>query len=126
MVARQLAGNMAVRAGEPARTGSVVSPRVLRRARTAVALPGRVVAVEDRCSALEARVALTLEELRSDVAELRDLVARQVSADADATALIGSLLRSTERRLAVVEDQLSAELGTALGPRLSAGDAGGQ
>lgn len=100
-----------------------MSPRVLKRARTAVALPGRVVAVEDRCSALESRVAETLEELRADVAELRALVAQQLSADADATELIGSLLRSTELRLAAVEDQVTAELGAPSSPRLASGDA---
>ena len=48
--------------------------RVAQRARTAAGLPGRVVAVEDRCSALEHHVAHKIDEMRSELAEIRTLL----------------------------------------------------
>lgn len=72
-------------------------------------LPSRIVAVEDRTSAVEAHVAATLDAMRADIAELRRLVTAQMDADADATALLGQLLRSTEHRLDEVEAQLARE-----------------
>ena len=46
---------------------------VLRRARTAMSLPGRIVEVEDRCVALETHVVAKLDEMRSELAEIRML-----------------------------------------------------
>ena len=89
--------------------GVRLSGRVLRRARTAARLPSRIVAVEDRTSAIEGHVAATLDAMRADIAELRRLVTAQLEADADATALLGALLRSTESRLDEVEAQLARE-----------------
>ena len=102
--------------------GDSVTGRVLRRARTAATLPSRIVAVEDRTSAIEAHVAATLDAMRADIAELRRLVTAQLDADADATVLLGQLLRSTEHRLDEVEAELARdELPTAT-PELADGD----
>ena len=100
-----------------------LSGRVLRRARTAATLPTRIVAVEDRTSAIEAHVAATLDAMRADIAELRRLVTAQLEADADANALLGGLLRSTENRLDGLEAQLEREqLPSAETARLPGGD----
>ena len=96
--------------------------RVLRRARTAATLPTRIVAVEDRTSAIEAHVAATLDAMRTDIAELRRLVTAQLDADADATVLIGQLLRSTEHRLDEVEARLARDELLATRPELADGD----
>lgn len=96
--------------------------RVLRRARTAATLPSRIVAVEDRTSAIEAHVAGTLDAMRADIAELRRLVTAQLDADADATALLGALLRSTEHRLDEVEARLSRDEVVPVTPELVDGD----
>ena len=77
--------------------------RFWRRARTAAGLPGRVVAVEDRTGALEARVASRLDEMRAELAELRILVSAQLEADAETAALLGSLLQASEERLSALE-----------------------
>jgi hypothetical protein len=79
--------------------------RLLRRARTAATLPGRVVACEDRCSALETEVGARLLEMRSELAEIRSLLSSKMDADADTTELVGRLLRSTESRLVALEDR---------------------
>jgi hypothetical protein len=103
--------------------GVRLSGRVLRRARTAATLPSRIVAVEDRTSAIEGHVAATLDAMRADIAELRRLVTAQLEADADATALLGGLLRSKENRLDEVEAQLAREqLPTTETARLPGGD----
>ena len=103
--------------------GVRLSGRVLRRARTAATLPSRIVAVEDRTSAIESHVAATLDAMRADIAELRRLVTALLEADADATALVGSLLRSTENRLDDFEAQLAREqLPAAETARLAGGD----
>ena len=84
-------------------------PRVFRRARTAASLPGRVVACEDRCSALETHVAAKLDDMRSELAEIRTLLHTQLDADADATEVLGRLLRASETRLEAVEVALAHE-----------------
>jgi hypothetical protein len=58
---------------------------------------------------VESHVAATLDAMRADIAELRRLITAQLEADADATALLGELLRSTENRLDEVEAQLVRE-----------------
>lgn len=60
-------------------------------------------AVEDRASALESRVAARLDEMRAELAELRLLVSAQLEADAETAALLGSVLRSYEARLGALE-----------------------
>ena len=97
--------------------------RVLRRARTAVGLPTRIVAVEDRTTALEAHVADVLDAMRADIAELRRLVTSQIAADADATELLGQLLRSSENRLEAIEAQIEREQLPAGPARLAGGAA---
>jgi hypothetical protein len=89
--------------------GDSLSRRVLRRARTAAGLPSRVVAVEDRTTALEAHVADVLDAMRADIAELRRLITSQIAADADASELLGQLLRSSEHRLETMEAQIERE-----------------
>jgi len=76
---------------------------VLRRARTAMSLPGRIVEVEDRCVALETHVVAKLDEMRSELAEIRMLLNQRLDAEADATELVGRLLRSSEARLDALE-----------------------
>jgi hypothetical protein len=78
---------------------------VLRRARTAAALPARVVACEDRCTALENDVGARLVEMRGELAEIRSLLTSKLEADADTAELVGRLLRSAETRLVALEDR---------------------
>ena len=86
--------------------------RFFRRARTAASLPGRVVACEDRCSALETRVGETLEEMRVELGEIRALLSAKLDADADTSELVGRLLRSAESRLGAIEERLEpADIG---------------
>ena len=80
---------------------------VLRRARTAASLPGRVVACEDRTGALELHVVTKIDEMRSELAELRILVQAQLDADAEATELTGRLLQSIAGRLGALEEEQS-------------------
>lgn len=77
--------------------------RILRRARTAASLPGRVVACEDRCSTLESHVVTRLDEVRSELAEIRLLLRERLVAEAEATELVGRLLQSAEARLDALE-----------------------
>lgn len=86
-----------------------------------MALPGRVVAVEDRCAALEAHVATKIDEMRADLASLRQLLTHLLEADADATELLGQLLRGSERRLEALEESLRRELVPGGPARLSGG-----
>ena len=79
-------------------------------------------AVEDRTSAVESHVAATLDAMRADIAELRRLVTAQIEADADATALLGDLLRSTENRLEEVEAKLSRDHLPPVAAELPGGD----
>jgi hypothetical protein len=94
--------------------------RILRRARTAASLPGRVVACEDRTAALEAHVVQKIDEMRSELAEIRSLLHAQLAAESEATELMGNLLQSAELRLAALEDRTTDVL-----PIPAALDAGG-
>jgi hypothetical protein len=67
-------------------------------------LPGRVVAAEDRVTALEQRVLTKIEEMRAELAEIRTLLAAQLQADADTTELVGKLLQDTRTRLSAIEE----------------------
>jgi hypothetical protein len=91
-----------------------VPRRLLRRTRTAASLPGRVVACEDRTSALETEVAQRIAEMRFELGEIRAMLTAQLDADTDANELLGRLLRSTSSRL----DQLEESVGgtSALAP----------
>ena len=89
---------------------------LLRRARTAASLPGRVVACEDRTSAVEQHVVTKLDEMRSELAELRMLVRAQLDADADATELMGRLLQSADARLSALEQEQFFYPQNSLGP----------
>lgn len=77
--------------------------RVVRRARTAAALPGRVVAVEDRCVALETHVVAKLDEMREELAELRLLLRTVVESEGDLAGLVGRLLAKSEERMDSLE-----------------------
>lgn len=78
---------------------------LLRRARTAASLPGRVVACEDRTNAIEQHVVTKLDEMRAELAELRIMVQAQLDADAEATELMGRLLQSSDARIAALEQE---------------------
>lgn len=82
--------------------------RIRRRFHTAASLPRRVVAVEDRTSAIEEHVAKAIEEMRSELAEIRDLLSRALDADADATELVGRLLSRVTERLEILEGEHEA------------------
>lgn len=88
----------------PAATGA---RRALRRARTAAALPGRVVAVEDRCSAIEAGVAGRLEEMRVELGEIRSLLQAVLETESDLAGLVGRLLQQVSSRLDALEETAS-------------------
>lgn len=77
--------------------------RVVQRARTAAGLPGRVVDVEDRCSALEAHVMAQIDEMRSDLTEIRELLQAVLSTEADLAGLIGRMLSDVRGRLDSIE-----------------------
>ena len=78
--------------------------RLLRRARTAASLPGRLVACEDRTSALETEVGQRITEMRFELGEIRSMLTAQLDADADTAELLGQLLRSTSTRLDLLEE----------------------
>jgi hypothetical protein len=78
--------------------------RLLRRAKTAASLPGRVVACEDRMEALENRVGQRIDEMRFELGEIRSMLAAGLEADGDATELLGQLLRASSSRLDVLEE----------------------
>jgi len=92
------------------RLGSLVQDRpkkhILRRARTAASLPGRVVACEDRTSAIEQHVVVKIDEMRAELAELRHLMQAQLDADAESTELVGRLLQAQEVRLDALEQEI--------------------
>jgi hypothetical protein len=79
-------------------------PRLLRRARTAVGLPGRIVAVEDRASALETDVVKRIEEIRFEIGEIRAMLTALLESDADTAELLGTLLRSIAARVELLEE----------------------
>lgn len=81
-------------------------PRLFRRARTAVGLPGRLVHVEDRASALETEVAQRIEEMRFEIGEIRAMLTAQLESDADSSELLGRLLRTTSSRLDLLEESI--------------------
>src|SRR5487761_1999424 len=91
------------------RSGRLVPDRpkrhLLRRARTAAALPGRVVACEDRTAAIEQHVWRKIDEMRAELAELRLLVRAQLEADAEATELVGRLLQAQDSRIDALEQE---------------------
>jgi hypothetical protein len=68
------------------------------------------VACEDRTTALEAHVVQKIDEMRSELAEIRSLLHEQLSADSEATELVGHLLQSAEQRLAHLEDRSTDRL----------------
>ncbi len=78
--------------------------RLFRKTRTAVSLPGRVVAVEDQGRALALHVSERLDEVRYELGEIRRLLEAMNQADAEATALTGRLLRAAEARLDALEE----------------------
>lgn len=80
--------------------------RLFRRARTAAGLPARVVACEDRCSALETNVGVKIAEMRAELAEIRILLQGEMRAQADASELVGRLLQVLGGRLEAVEDMV--------------------
>lgn len=88
----------------PAATGP---RRALRRARTAAGLPARVVAVEDRCSALEAGVDKRIEEMRAELGEIRSLLEAVLETEADLAGLVGRLLQQVSSRLDALEEPAS-------------------
>jgi ABC-type phosphonate transport system ATPase subunit len=81
------------------------SRRVLRKARTAATLPGRLVAAEDRCTALEVHVGARLDEMRSELAEMRSMLVSVADGQADLAALFGRLLQASEARLEAIENE---------------------
>ncbi len=92
------------------RLGSLVHDRskrhLLRRARTAASLPGRVVACEDRTNAIEQHVVRKIDEMRAELAELRQMVQAQLDADAESTELVGRLLQAQEARVDALEQEI--------------------
>ena len=87
---------------------SLSPKRVVHRARTAIGLPDRVVGVEDRISALDAHVVTKIDEMRAELAELRQLLTRQLAAETEGTELVGQLLQRSSARL----DELEQRIGT--------------
>lgn len=80
----------------------------MRRARTAASLPGRVVAVEDRCVTLETHVVRKLDEMRAELAEVRSLLGAVLETEADVAGLVGRLLQSTGARVDALEAALAS------------------
>jgi hypothetical protein len=80
----------------------------VRRARTAAGLPGRVVAVEDRCVALETHVVAKLDEMRAELAEVRSLLGAVLETETDVAGLVGRLLERTAERIDALERDLPA------------------
>ena len=83
---------------------------ILRRARTAAALPARLLtrveALEDRSSALEAAMAAVparVEELRAEIAGIRLLLDERLAAQVETSELVGRLLQAAEARLEAIE-----------------------
>lgn len=84
------------------------SRRIVNRARTAAGFPSRLVAVEDRCDAIETDVVAALAQMRSELATLRSLVAAALDSQTDLAALVGRLLGETGRRVEALEGQIAA------------------
>ncbi len=84
------------------------SRRIVSRARTAAGFPARLVAVEDRCAAIEVDVVAALAEMRSELATLRSLVAAALDSQTDLASLVGGLLGETGRRVEALEDRIAA------------------
>ncbi|HVC25129.1 MAG TPA: hypothetical protein VND23_05175 [Acidimicrobiales bacterium] len=82
--------------------------RVVRRARTAATLPGRLIAVEERCAAIESHVVVRLDEMRAELAALRALVEAVLETETDVATLVGRLLASMGDRVDAVEEELHA------------------
>ena len=80
-----------------------------RRARTAVGLPARVVACEDRMTALDQHVSAKLDEMRSELAEIRTLLHSQLRSDVESTQLLGQLLQDSRDRLEALEQSASVQ-----------------
>ena len=103
------------------RLGSLVQDRpkrhLLRRARTATSLPGRVVASEDRTNAIEQHVVRKIDEMRAELAELRLMVQAQLDADAESTELIGRLLQAHDARVGALEQEILGFPQNAIAPQ---------
>ncbi|HVB00708.1 MAG TPA: hypothetical protein VNE42_05550 [Acidimicrobiales bacterium] len=103
------------------RLGSLVQDRpkrhLLRRARTAASLPGRVVASEDRTNAIEQHVVRKIDEMRAELAELRLMVQAQLDADAESTELIGRLLQAYDARVGALEQEILVFAQKAIAPQ---------
>lgn len=91
---------------------------ILRRARTAMALPARLLtrveALEDRSSAIEAQMATVparIEDLRAEIAGIRLLLDERLAAQVETSELAGRLLQAAEARLEAIE-QGGADRGT--------------
>jgi hypothetical protein len=88
--------------------------RVLwRKTRVAAKLPGRVAASEDKIAALERHVSVKIDEMRSELAEIRSLLHTQITSDAEATELLGRLLQAAEKRLSELEESVATTAGKA-------------
>ncbi|HUY06483.1 MAG TPA: hypothetical protein VMU99_04420 [Acidimicrobiales bacterium] len=107
------------------RLGSLVQDRpkrhLLRRARTAASLPGRVVACEDRTNAIEQHVVRKIDEMRAELAELRLMIQAQLEADAESTELVGRLLQSHDSRVVALEQEIFVFPQNAIPPQESLG-----
>lgn len=79
------------------------SRRIVKRARTAAGLPGRVVAVEDRSVAIEDHVAASLDAMREELVEVRSLLRAVLETEGDLAGLIGRLLSQSAARLDALE-----------------------
>jgi phage shock protein A len=81
--------------------------RLWRKTRTAASLPGRVAANEDKIESLERHVTTKIDEMRSELAEIRSLLRTQIEGDAEATELLGRLLQAAEKRLGELEQSVA-------------------
>lgn len=77
--------------------------RLWRKTRTAASLPCRLAANEDKIESLERHVTTKIDEMRSELAEIRSLLRTQIEGDAEATELLGRLLQAAEKRLRELE-----------------------
>jgi phage shock protein A len=84
-----------------------VRVRLWRKTRTAASLPGRVSANEEKIESLERHVSLKIDEMRSELAEIRSLLRTQIEGDAEATELLGRLLQAAEKRLGELEESVA-------------------
>ncbi len=84
-----------------------VRVRLWRKTRTAASLPGRVAANEEKIESLERHVSVKIDEMRSELAEIRSLLRTQIEGDAEATELLGRLLQAAEKRLGELEESVA-------------------